>query len=1145
MEYTGERYLPWEPNAQASYEHYHRYSLALNFASGKAVLDLASGEGYGAAALAQVAASVVGVDVSAEAVAHAQSHYGSDKVRFLQAGIHSVPLPDRVFDLITCFETIEHVHDQEQALDELARLLKDDGILLISTPNRLLFANAGKPWPWHVKEFDKTEFQDFLMRRFKDVIFLGQKTLNGSSIWPLADGNYGASETFIRRLDGDKTVFVDAHEQAPVFFLAIASNKDLGEVRQTLHRNYLLDISLDLLKEKDGLIDKLKNDVATLDNMVREKEKHLVELTSSITSQKGFSEKPLAVGKFAVCTIASKNYLGQVRVFAKSMAQSNPDVPVYVLIVDRAEGKFDPAQEPYHAIFLEELENIPNPYQMFFKYTPIELNTAAKPYFLEHLMQKFQLDRVCYFDPDIFVFSKLDTLSDLLKQWSLVLTPHILSPYGDDLHPTEIEINLAGVFNLGFIGVSNTPTTAQFLKWWQARLYDYCYMKPFQGMHVDQNWVNFAPAMYDSVFVLRDPAYNIAYWNLHERVHGLVFENNQLFVEKNPAVFFHYSGFNPKIPDMISVHQDRFRMDDIPNVRPIYEFYRDQLEAAAYSEIKQWPYAYGRFDNGVKIPEAARALYSQLDAQQRDRFGNPFSVKEANSFFRWINQPVDRLVVSGAPALTRLHLEIYNTRPDLQAAFPDPLGAGRADLIRWLQENLVTVFKVDGVFTPESAAAGLTEGQAELGSLQFMVHRFTRAIHRRLKDGARRAIPSDSPLFQKMRMFNKRYLEKGVGPVAAPPPQAQRLNIQSDLPFGVNVAGYIQGEFGVAEVARASLKSLAAASVPVVLNNVKAQAYREKDSTFAEFSLTNPYRVNLVHVNADQVSAFASEKGPGYFQNHYNIGCWFWELSSFPKQWRPAFDCFNEIWVASGFCQESIASLSPIPVVKMPFPVLMDEIEILPNRKNFGLPEKPFVFGFVFDYHSIAERKNPFGLIQAFEMAFGDKKDALLMIKTINGEHSPEIVQRLHDAAARSRANIQFIDGYLPRQDAISLVASCDSFVSLHRSEGLGIGMAQAMYLKKPVIATGYSGNMDFMNHNNSFLVRYQLAELKENYGPYEKGCVWAEPDLEHAALLMKQVYENRDVAQKIGERASVDIKTHMTPAVAGEQMRSRLQLVA
>jgi len=901
--------------------------------------------------------------------------------------------------------------------------------------------------------------------------------------------------------------------------------------------------------EKDKSIEKLSRDVAMLDHMVRDKEEYLIYLTNYINKQE---HKPLLqipaprtpTGNMAVCTIASKNYLAQVRIFAKSMSQSNPGVPVYVLIVDRAEGKFDPALEPYHVIFLEELMNIPNPEQMFFKYTPIELNTAVKPYFLEYLMQKFQLDGICYFDPDIYVFSKLNKIWELLDKWSMVLTPHILTPYPeDDLRPTEIEINLAGVFNLGFIGISNIPSAMQFLRWWQKRLYEFCYLKPSQGMHVDQNWVNFAPTMHDRVFILRDPAYNIAYWNLHERASDLIFENNQLTIGHRPVVFFHYSGITSKAPDLISVHQNRFSMKDYPNVRPIYQFYLDLLDTENHTRINQWTYAFGSFDNGVKIPDVARTLYARADRRKKIKFGNPFSSASANSFFSWINQPVDHLILPDMPVLTRLHMELYNARPDLKLAYPEPLGANRLQVIHWLEKHAVEDFNIDPYFVPGRYYTKLSEAKTRFGRMRFLMKKFMVSIHPRLKEGISRIFPPHSLWFQKLQIINKKYVEKNIGIVYPAIPQQDPE--ENPLPFGVNVAGYIQGEFGVAEVARSSLKSLAAADVPHVLNNIRAQAYRDNDPTFAEFSPDNPYRVNLIHVNADQTIVFANERGPAYFQGRYNVACWFWELSVFPEQWRPAFDYLQEIWVASSFCQESIASVAPIPVVKVNFPIVIDEDQVRPNRQQYGLPEGPFIFGFTFDFHSLAERKNPHGLIKAFEMAFEDRKDVLLVIKSINGEHAPKKMQQLRDFAQDCRVNLQFIDGYLPRHDAISLVATFDSYVSLHRSEGLGIGMTQAMYLKKPVIATGYSGNMEFMNHNNSFLVRYQLAELQENYGPYEKGNVWAEPDVEHAAMLMRQVYEDRRLAEEIAERASVDIRTRMVPEVTGRAMKARLQVIA
>jgi glycosyltransferase involved in cell wall biosynthesis len=296
-------------------------------------------------------------------------------------------------------------------------------------------------------------------------------------------------------------------------------------------------------------------------------------------------------------------------------------------------------------------------------------------------------------------------------------------------------------------------------------------------------------------------------------------------------------------------------------------------------------------------------------------------------------------------------------------------------------------------------------------------------------------------------------------------------------------------------------------------------------------------------VNADQCSEFARQKGPAHFENRYNIGYWFWELSHFPKQWLSSFDYFQEIWVASAFCQESIAKSSPLPVVKMTFPVMLDQNQAVPNRSRFGLPEDGFLYGFVFDYLSLIERKNPFGIIEAYRKAFAGGSDTALVIKTINSEYAPKKAAKLREAAFG--CNAHFIDGHITRQDMASLISSFDCFVSLHRSEGFGIGLAQSMFLRKPVIATGYSGNMEFMNHNNSFLVRYKLAELEKDYGPYEKGGVWAEPDVEHAAELMHLVFNNRSYSEQVALRAEADIKSKMSIDIAGKEMKERLLLIA
>jgi glycosyltransferase involved in cell wall biosynthesis len=363
------------------------------------------------------------------------------------------------------------------------------------------------------------------------------------------------------------------------------------------------------------------------------------------------------------------------------------------------------------------------------------------------------------------------------------------------------------------------------------------------------------------------------------------------------------------------------------------------------------------------------------------------------------------------------------------------------------------------------------------------------------------------------------------------------------LGFGVNVAGYLTGEFGLGESARAIVRSLEAVGVPYALNNIEASCHRNLDTTFQHFSETNPYRINLVAVNVDLAPFFHEQKGDAYFQERYNIATWFWELSTFPEEWVSRFSDYQEIWVASQFCAESLAKVSPIPVVKMAWPLQMTGPAISGDRARFGLAESSFVFLFTFDFSSVFERKNPLGVVEAFRNAFARTEDVVLVFKSINSANDPEKLDQLKQAAAG--LNVKFVDGHLEGEEMRSLFASCDCYVSLHRSEGLGLGLAQSMCLGKPVIATAYSGNMDFMNINNSFPVQYTLVELDQDYGPYKKGNVWAEPDIGHATDMMRTIYENPAAAAAIGWRASEDIKKSMNPVVTGKEMLRRLRRVA
>lgn len=377
---------------------------------------------------------------------------------------------------------------------------------------------------------------------------------------------------------------------------------------------------------------------------------------------------------------------------------------------------------------------------------------------------------------------------------------------------------------------------------------------------------------------------------------------------------------------------------------------------------------------------------------------------------------------------------------------------------------------------------------------------------------------------------------------------SQKCSLDRRLEFGANLAGFFTGRFGIAASSRAFAQALELAQVPHVLNNVVSRTHGERHPSTLPLTSENPYAINLIHVNPDTAGNFILSRtslisGPRYFSGKYNIGIWYWETSRFPARWIPLLRFYDEIWATSSFTVQSLSKVSPIPVVKMRYPLFVDTSLIdRTARRKLDLQDDQCVFLFVFDFASVLERKNPLALISAFEQAFSHNDKAVLVLSHINSTLNPSWARKLEKASAN--LNVKILSKHLSEQEYVSVLAACDCYVSLHRSEGLGLPMAEAMYLGKTVIATAYGGNVDFMNASNSLPLDYKLVELDRDYGPYEKGSLWAEPDVEQAVELMRSVCADRELARAIGRSAADNIREFMNPAIASQEIRARLEFV-
>ncbi len=372
------------------------------------------------------------------------------------------------------------------------------------------------------------------------------------------------------------------------------------------------------------------------------------------------------------------------------------------------------------------------------------------------------------------------------------------------------------------------------------------------------------------------------------------------------------------------------------------------------------------------------------------------------------------------------------------------------------------------------------------------------------------------------------------------------LNEKLNSAFGANLSGHITGDFGLAEAGRGTLRAMQAAGIPFKIMDLKVGGQPNSDTSYTNFSEDNPYPINIVQTNPNWVeqilAGYFPGIGSGYFQGKYNIGVWLWELPQFPAEWQWAFDLFDEIWTPSNFCAEAFSAVSQVPVLKIPVSLVFPQPSL--KRTELKLPKNKFIFLFIFDFGSSFERKNPFATIEAFKQAFGQaNQDVLLVLKFANSHYFPERREQLKELT-EDWPSIQFIDGHLKKEEIHGLVNSCDCYVSLHRAEGFGLTMSEAMYYGKPVIATAYSSNMEFMNVGNSFPVKYELVTTTEDYGAYPKGSVWAESDVDHAAELMEYVFNNYQEAQKVGDRAAKEIRSLLSPTTVGKKIRSRLEFI-
>lgn len=775
-----------------------------------------------------------------------------------------------------------------------------------------------------------------------------------------------------------------------------------------------------------------------------------------------------------VITICARNFISRTAVLAESYAAHHPGEKVTILLVDTESGVPEdlPKSDYFTIATTADLAIDPDEIRrMAMIYEITEFCTSLKPWVLQMLLDQ-GADVATYLDPDIEVFSSLDQLADAAFSNSIALTPHTLEPFPrDGRQPTESDIMLAGAFNLGYISVSRDAH--RMLAWWKERLQRYSVIAPEGGVFVDQRWIDMVPSYFPHT-IIRDPGYNVAYWNLHER--QLIENGSQVLVNGAPLRFFHFSGYRTDRPWILNKyysHRPRVLMSENPVVYALCERYRAQLyEAERHFGSVDELYGFGRLRNGTEITHWLRRLYRHALLTAEEEGGElppvPFSGDDSQ-LVSWFQAPS----VKGG-LLNNYVSNLWHMRADLQSAFPDPHGRDEQALSEWS-------LRPESGLIPELLDPSV---------------------------GSRRSTP-------------KTPISLADGP-------------------GVNVSGYFKAELGVGEAGRQLLEAVRSSGLPFRTDLSMATSNRQEVEVELQSSEV-VYPISVAAINADVLDKWAGTIGAQLVNNTYLIGQWAWELEEFVDP-AGSLELVDEVWAISEFARDAIAKKTTKPVHAIPLSVRRPISGMTLERRELGLPEVPY-FLFTFDFASVFDRKNPTAVIEAFKLAFKESAGYHLVIKSINGSEVPSDRERLR-LASEGRSDIHFLESYLSPEQVGALMKEAVAYVSLHRSEGLGFTMAEAMSYAKPVIATAYSANMEFMNAQNSLLVPYKLVDVGPECQPYPPHAQWADPDIEAAARHMAWLAEKPEEARSLGQRAQQSILAERTVDRAAEFVRSRVSSI-
>jgi glycosyltransferase involved in cell wall biosynthesis len=789
-----------------------------------------------------------------------------------------------------------------------------------------------------------------------------------------------------------------------------------------------------------------------------------------------------------VTTIASS--LDQVRALATRVAKVHPEASVTAVLVGPSprivtEGTIT-IVEP------RDIDTLAEPWPiMRATLSPEALASALRPALLHHVVARSGQPAI-HLDADVVVLGSLEPLLDDARRVGLALVARRSSEAPrDGVRPSAADLVAAGPATLAVVAAS--PAGVHALWDWSAVTARWWIDRPDAEAPDSVHVVAALLARADVTLVEDDG--HASWWNLDQRVVRRAADNAEGSGEDSGDLgvgrwtvgadilrTLDPRGWDLASPGLLRTDAPAPQRTRLSTNPGLVSLLTNSSRSAVES-----PSAPIEIAPGVPYDDRLRRLARAAIAASRrgDEAPPPDSFDDPQAFTAWATEPV----WGGAAGVSRYLLAVRAERTDLSNAFPEVPGRDAAGLRQWARD-----FGASDAAMPAAL------------------------------------VPGDEPPAR--RPFT-------TAAAGAPPT------------LGVTVAGFLEADLGVGEVARRLVHACELSSVPVDTVTYRRTRNRQRDGGEPGDSTRDAgtpdqrsdHPVNIICINADTIGAFARDIGPSFFDDRYTIGVWFWETAVLPARFRGAAELVDELWAASDLVAQALSTTARVPVLRFPLPVVAPVLDRSFSASSIDVPAgRPYLVC-SYDAMSVPGRKNPVGAIEAFRAAFRDGEGPVLVVKSINGDRRPDDVERTR-FAARGRSDIVIHDGYLSAGQNATLVAEATALVSLHRSEGFGFNVADAIALRTPVVATRAGGILSFCRDDDAYLVPASRVPVGPGNDPYEPTDTWAEPDLAHAAAFLRTLVDDPAAAAQRAERAQQRVLRDHHPSVTGAWIRERVTRV-